>query len=553
MAIVSKLARQRKVSKATELYAKPDTWRLVEKAMYNREARETLGLDGGPRGRPKGLGSVGDVGRFLRERPELCEVARELCRDVQALWPGATIDATKAFAEDLADAVLDELTGIDDDHLCTWLETVLLVGAAVDPPEGSGLVPMRLPTREHFLEVSGLTDQSLAALERELGVVGRQEAIMVTAVSVAQEHGLAGEPTGIVAGTTHLYCTKEALGLGRVAVRADVEDVAAGHGKEGDPIYHAVRSAGYFLVPTTQGEQRLIRAVTVPLVAPGDLRALHGDDPRRRGYTRRWLAGTGLTDLVARGEVSCTAQQAHAARRLHDDYVERTGRTLPILIPAIRIEQARSHRMFSSPIGPYNREMPGNTIEELRLLHRILGPRARIWLAEAGVEHSPHEAPVEPDWRIRLPGNRFARGSAPIVEPERAEWVEVFEFEDQLVLSELKQPVALSWTRSEDMVLLRAVGELDRKSKSRPSMWLVASRSLRSDPDLANDVGELLLRLHGSRHDSARLREERTASFNAPARVLGGRAKNPHPWLVRELERQLANLASLMTDEDHDA
>ena len=550
--LAPKLARARMLSNVEDADIQRETWRVAERAMYNRRARQVLGLDGGPRGRPKQLGGVGDVGQTLSEEPELRKTIRQLFEDVRDLWSGATIEVINGFSDELAEAALREFTGIDPGDLSKWLDTVLLVGAAAVPSPGSRLQPIRLTTREQFLAVSQLTDQGLAALERELGKVGNAEALMVSGIVMAQDQGVLGEPIGIVAGTTHQYDGRQALGVGRVAVRADLDDVAAGHGKEGDPIYHAVRSTAYFVAASQEGEQRLVRALTLPLVAPADLWALKEGDAQQRSFTRGWLSGCGLTELVEREEVSCTAQQAHAARRLHDEYVERTGQTPPIVIPAIRIEQARSHRKFSSPIGPYTRELPGNQIMELRLMHRILGPKARVWLAEAGVEDAAGEGGrVEPNWRIRRPNSKpFVPGGTAILYPDLFEWAEVFTFENQLQLSELENPVALSFSRSEDMVLLQAVGEPDAKSNTRPAMWFVASRSLRSHPDLADEVGELLLRLHGSKRDSATLRDARLASFAAPARVLGGRAKKAGPWLTRELERELAWLASLMRDED---
>jgi hypothetical protein len=547
--VVAKLARARMLSKANEVYALPDTPALTERAIYNRRARAVLGLDGGPRSRPRQLGGAGDISQIVRERPELLEATRQLVKDVRVLWPGKTIDRTDAFSDDFVDAVLSELAGVDPEDLSKWLDTILLAGAAAVPSPGSRVQPMRLLTREHFLTVSELTDQALAALERELGKVGIAEALMVSAVVMAQDQGVVGEPVGIVAGTTHGYAAKDALGLGRVAVRADVDDVAAGHGNEGDPIYHEMRTAAYFVTPAPGGEPRLIRALTLPLVAPGDLQTLEEPNARDRAYTRGWLMGCGLMELVERGEVSCTAQQAHAARRLHDEWVERTGQTPPIVIPAIRIEQARSHRKFSSPIGPYTRELPGNRREELRLMRRILGPKVSVWLAETGVEDATGDGEsVEPNWVIRRPDNKWVPGRAVMTYPDVFSWAEVFRVDDQLQLNELELPVALSWSRSEDMVLLQAIGEFDVRSKTRPVMWLVASRSLRSHPDLATAAGELLRRLHGSERDSAALREARLASFRIPASVLGGRAKKPGTWLTRELERELAYLAGLMKD-----
>lgn len=545
---VAILARERMLSKTSRVYSHPDALRVMERVIYNLQAREIMGLDGGPQRRPQKLRGVADVSRILREKPELRKAVRRLVEEVQVLWPGTTMEAIIAFLDDLAETAL-ELTHIDPEHLAKWLETVLMVGAAAVATPGSPVQPMRLPTREDFLAVSQMTDQNLAGLEGEFGKVGNAEAMMVSSVVVAQDQGILGDPIGIVAGTTHTFCTREALGLGRVAMRADLDDVAAGHAEEDDPIYHVVRSVAYFVVPTTRGGQRMIRALTLPLVAPGDLWTLKEGTALKRAATRKWLTGCGLMDLVDRNEVSCTAQQAHVARRLHDEYVARTGQTPPIVIPAIRIEHARSHRKFSSPIGPYTREMPGNTIKELRLMHQILGPKARIWLAEAGIEGASGDgALVKPNWKIRLPDNKFVPGMAAFVYPNLFRWPEIFASGDQLKLSELEYPVALGYRRAEDLVLLRAVGEFDPRSKSHPVMWLVASRALRSDPDLTNEVGELLLRLHGSRQDSGALREARNASFSTPAGVLGGRAKKPASWLTRELERELATFGGVLKD-----
>lgn len=546
--VVPRLARQREFTAAIPARSGLETWRVVESALDNARARKTLRLDGGPQARPKRSERIPDLERLLEEMPGLREAARDACADTKALWPGATVNAVNTFTDEFVDHILDDFDSIDAEDLTKWLESLLLVGSAASPSRDSKLMPVRLSTREQFLGFSLLTDQNLAELERRLGEVGRPEAIMVSGVIVAQTQDLIREPKGILAGTTHVYCGKEALGLGRIAVRADVEDAEAGRASVNDAIFHAVRSVAYVVAETPKGGQVLVRALTLPMVAPADLGALADSASKDKMYVRHWLAGCGLTDLVDRGDTSCTAQQAHAARRLHDEYLERTGQKLPIVIPAIRIEHARSHRRFSSPIGPYKREMPGNTCGELRRLRRILGSGAQVWLAEAGVEEG--DTPVQPDWKIRMPEDRYADGVVPIVHPDIVNWIQVFRSGDELLLSELEQPVALGYDRHEDLVLLRALGEGDCSSGTRPPLWYVASRSLRSDPNVAASVGELLRRLHGSRRDSAELRDARIASFAAPARVLGGRAKNPRPWMTRELERQLAFLAKLLRCEE---
>jgi hypothetical protein len=541
--VVFRLAKYRGAIRKGPYYAEPMILQLVEGASSNARARKILGLDGGPRTRPKKSGRTSE--QILNERPELGIAARQLFLDVTSLWPGKTVNRVNEFTDELVSILLDQFPGIDGDDLAQWLESVLLIGSATDPAPDSAVLPVRLPTRELFLIFSGLTDQSLAALERELGLVGRAESIMVSAFLVAQGHELICEPNGIIAGTTHMPSGKEARGLGRIAARADGDDVLTGRAKEGDPIFRAVLSVGFLVAETPLGDQRLIRAVTVPLVTPADLIALDRGDTTSKVSTRYWISGCGLTELVDREDTSCTRQQAYAGRRLLDEWVERTGQALPIVFPAIRIK-ARSHRQLTSPIGPFMREMPGNICEELRALRQILGGRALIWLAETGVEEATGEALVKPDWRVRMPHGAPVPGSGPILYPDLAQLIEVYRFGTELQLCELEQPVAVGFNRNEDLVLLQAIGELDRVSGTKPVHWFIASRSLRSDPILAQRVGELVYRLHGSTRHSAALRDQRSATSAMLTTKLGGRAKIPRPWNVRELERELTSLASLM-------
>lgn len=525
-----------------------DLAQIVSDATRNAEARAVLGLDGGPRMRASAAERRRDVAGVLMEHDDLCDSASAVFSATGAFWSERTLESCRDFGEALVDRLLGIQPELDPVHLGGWLGTILQLGSAHLPDAGSRLLPLRVDTREEFLELVPITDQSLGLLEAQLGAPRFPEAVMVNLVDLLRAGGIVVAPDAIIAGTTHVYCGKEVLGLGRMAARPDLDDAALDCKA---PIFHAVRSGAFLLTQTPRHEQVLVRALTVPLVAPGDLLQLEQGTERQAAMVKEWLDGCALRALVETGDTSASVQQAHVARRVHDELLRVMRRRVVIVIPAIRMERARPSLKFASPIGPYMREMPGNSIDNLRRIGRVLSPTTPLWLAEAGIEETSGEPLIQPNWRVRV-GQNSVPGDVTL-EHDLGTWETVFRSGDDLRLDQMVEPIALSgYDRREDLVLLRAVGQADTQSDTRPVKWYVCSRSLRQAPKLANTVGSVLTRLDGSNASAEALREARTASTSGPAQILAARGKKPAPWSTRELERQIAGVAPLLRVDEPD-
>lgn len=488
------------------------------------------------------------VAAFLDDRPDTEAALRDLIADTNTFWDEADLGVVASLADRLVDHARRSGRGVDAPDYERWLRSAIEIGIARTPRDGSATSPLILPTRADFLQFSGLRHQTLINIEHEVGRPDVAVTLMITAMDEAIRAGLLAPPTGILAGTTHRYSGRGSHELGRVATFPTEEDRAEGRGRSRETIFHVIRTVPYFATESRDGKQALLRALTLPLVTPADLANLNSTDPRQRLRVAEWLRGLDLDEMVETGALSATLQQALAARRAHEAYVALDHRRLPILLPVMRLEYTRASKTHQSPLGDYQREMPGNTIADLNGLRRILGQTTRLWLAQTGVEDAGEgRVLAEPEWAARLADDWFVTGREVIERNTDASWEAVGGSAGELAVDELKYPIALRrHDPRHDVVLLRARGARDLSTGSRPTIYMICPVSLRETAADAELVCEFLRRVHGARDLAIALRDARTAAVSKPEQILGAQPKAPTQFLARELERQLLALGRLL-------
>ncbi len=548
-----KLTREQEVAAADLLrlrrsagragYEQPGLDHLLLASAADPAARLALGLDGGA---PRRLSPAE---RRRKAPPDLAghidkggpgvEAMREAAADAARMWPAAHLAALTP----IVDAVVAALPEADAAAVERWAQAALMAGAV--QADGDQFF---IADRERFKEFAGLNDHQLVAIER---AAGHEDApARVAAAALGAVAGDLGVPKAIVAGTSHTYVPKGSFAVGRISVKAGEEDAASGSAELGAPIFHQVRTAAYWMVEAA-GRPGLVRGITRPLVAPIDISTDTGQDAAARERLHRWLRSFGLLELLEAGDVSATLQQASAAAALASATPDVR---LPIVLPAIRVEAMRSGVKFPSPLGDFEREMPGNSIAGLDGLRRLLDGRCSVWLAETAVEEASGRRLAEPAWRVLLPSRESVHAHRALELPDLFGWKDVYEVPGLVRVRELEHPVALSaFDPRGNFALLQVAGQPDPESATMPVAYFVASRSLRGDSSVARAAGETLLRLHGDEQAASTLRHARVAAVACPARVLRGRAKQPAQCATRELERHLAGLARLLLYDPHPA
>lgn len=518
-------------------YELPGLDTLLIASTADPAARRALGLDRGPlrRRSPAQLRRQGPLdlaSRFSAGGPAV-DAIREAIDDAARMWPTRHIEALTPIIEAIVAAVPDA----DAAAVMRWARAVLMAGAAAEP-DGQFVIS----DREHLKQFAALNDHQLAGIERAAGRDGAPARIVAAALRAARDQLSA--PVGIVAGTSHTYLPKSTLAVGSISVRAGEEDVADGSAQPGQSIFHQVRSGAHWIVDSAAtGQPALVRGITRPLLTPIDLRGDADETARARLF--RWAENFGLQELLAEGRTSATLQQGAAAAALA---AATPGVSLPVVLPAIRIEGARAGTKFQSPLGCFEREMPGNSIADLDSLRRMLDGRCAVWLAETAVEEATGRPIAGPAWRVRLPSGNTLQGHIVLEHPDHDHWADVHVVAGAVRVRELVHPVAVRASDPRgDLVLLQVTGQPDLRSGTVPVIYFIASASLRDDPVTARAAGAMLLRLHGDEQAATTLRHARVAAVNRPARVLRGRGKQPGPWATRELERQLAGLARIVT------
>jgi hypothetical protein len=219
------------------------------------------------------------------------------------------------------------------------------------------------------------------------------------------------------------------------------------------------------------------------------------------------------------------------------------------------MEQTRRHDVFSSPIGDYLREFPGNRISDLVDLSYVL--EGIPWLAETGTEASSHlhkithavavgDRVAEPEWRVRTKDSvGFVRGRV-FIDESLGNWRTVYRVEEKIKLEQALEAVALAENTDRDLVLLRLAAEGDTKSDVVPVRYYLGPTSLIDHPDLAEAIGDPLGRLEGLLKTAEELRQARTASTAEPGRYWRPRGRKPRQWVTRELERQICGFGVLL-------